>query len=79
LGGGAVWNTGERIEWVIRKQAETKGISLDEARRQFTRSSPLGRLLPADNVAAAAVFLASDRATSIRGEDLNISAGTVMY
>lgn len=70
---------GERIEWVIRKQAETKGISLDEARRQFTSSSPLGRLIPPDDVAAAAVFLASDRATSITGEDLNVSAGTVMY
>src|SRR6266566_5694580 len=70
---------GERIEWVIRKQAETKGISLDEARRQFTSSSPLGRLIPVDDVAAAAVFLASDRATSITGEDLNVSAGMVMY
>jgi enoyl-[acyl-carrier-protein] reductase (NADH) len=30
-------------------------------------------------VAAAAVFLASDRAASITGEDLNVSAGVVMY
>ena len=70
---------GERIEWVIRKQAEAKGISIDEARREFTSSSPLGRLVPASDVAEAAVFLASDRAASITGEDLNVSAGTVMY
>ena len=70
---------GERIEWVIRKQAEAKGISLDEARREFTSSSPLGRLVPASDVAEATVFLATDRAASITGEDLNVSAGTVMY
>lgn len=70
---------GERIEWVIRKQAEARDISVEEARRQFTSSSPLGRLIPASNVADAAVFLASDKAVSITGEDLNVSAGTVMY
>ncbi len=70
---------GERIEWVIRKQAEAQGISVEEARRQFTSSSPLGRLIPASDVAEAAVFLASDKAASITGEDLNVSAGTVMY
>jgi len=70
---------GERIEWVIRKQAEAKGISIDEARREFTSSSPLGHLVPASDVAEATVFLATDRAASITGEDLNVSAGTVMY
>jgi len=70
---------GERIEWVIRKQAEAKGISIDEARRELTSSSPLGRLVPASDVAEATVFLATDKAASITGEDLNVSAGTVMY
>src|SRR5258708_13683292 len=50
---------GERIEWVIRKQAEAKGISLDEARRQFTSSSPLGALILPYHVAPAAAFLHS--------------------
>ena len=70
---------GERIEMVIRKQAEVKGISIDEARQAFLRDSPLGRLVPAQDVAAAAVFLASDQASSITGEDLNVSAGITMY
>jgi NAD(P)-dependent dehydrogenase (short-subunit alcohol dehydrogenase family) len=70
---------GERIEWVIRKQAEAQGISVEEAHRQFTSSSPLGRLVPAGDIANAAVFLASDQAASITGEDLNVSAGVVMY
>ena len=70
---------GPRIEWVLRKQAEAQGISENEARQQFTSSSPLSRLIPADDIANAAVFLASDMAASITGEDLNVSAGTVMY
>jgi NAD(P)-dependent dehydrogenase (short-subunit alcohol dehydrogenase family) len=70
---------GERIETVIRKQAEVKGISIDEARQGFLRDSPLNRLIPPQDVAAAAVFLASDQASSITGEDLNVSAGLTMY
>jgi NAD(P)-dependent dehydrogenase (short-subunit alcohol dehydrogenase family) len=70
---------GKRIEWVIRTQAEAKGISVDEARQQFTSGSPLGKLVAASDVADAAVFLASDKAKAITGEDLNVSAGNVMY
>lgn len=70
---------GERIEMVIRKQAEVKGISIDEARRSFLRDSPLNRLIPPQDVAAAALFLGSDQASSITGEDLNVSAGITMY
>lgn len=70
---------GERIEWVIRKQAERQGITFAEALRQFTGSSPLGRLVPSGDIASAAVFLGSDQAASITGEDLNVSGGIVMY
>ena len=70
---------GERVERVIRNQAQAEGISEDEARRRFTSSSPLGRLVPPGDIVDAVVFLASDKAASITGEDLNVSAGTVMY
>jgi NAD(P)-dependent dehydrogenase (short-subunit alcohol dehydrogenase family) len=70
---------GERIVRVVRNQAQAEGISIDEALRKFTSSSPLGRLVPPDDIANAVIFLASDKAASITGEDLNVSAGTVMY
>lgn len=70
---------GERIKRVVRNQAAALGISEEEALRQFTSSSPLGRLVPPGDIASSALFLASDRASSITGEDLNVSAGTVMY
>lgn len=70
---------GERVERVIREQARVEGISLEESRRHFTGNSPLGRMVPPQNIADAVLFLASDAAASITGEDLNVSAGTVMY
>lgn len=70
---------GERIEWVMRKQAEGRGISVEEVRAELAGGSPLSRLVAAGDVAEAAVFLASDRARSITGEDLNVSAGLVTY
>ena len=70
---------GERIEWVIHKQAESQGISLEEARQQFTSASPLDKLTSPVDVANAAIFLASDMAAAVTGEDINVSAGLVMY
>jgi NAD(P)-dependent dehydrogenase (short-subunit alcohol dehydrogenase family) len=70
---------GDRIEWVIQRQAQTQGITEEEARAQFAASSAFGRLVPARDVAAAVAFLAADAAASITGEDLNVSAGAVMY
>jgi NAD(P)-dependent dehydrogenase (short-subunit alcohol dehydrogenase family) len=74
---GAV--TGPRMDDVIRRQAETRGITEAEARASFTAASPLNRLVEADEVAATCSFLASDAAASITGEDLNVNAGVVMY
>jgi NAD(P)-dependent dehydrogenase (short-subunit alcohol dehydrogenase family) len=69
---------GPRIEVVVRNQAQALGISEEEALRQFRDSSPLRRLVRPEEVAAACVFLASDAASAITGEDVNVSAGVVM-
>ncbi len=37
---------GERVERVIRLQAEAEGISEEQSRRNFTANSPLGRMVP---------------------------------
>ena len=70
---------GPRIDQVIRKQAAVRGITEEQARAAFAGASPLGRLVEAEEVAAACVFLASDDSAAVTGEDLNVAAGVVMY
>lgn len=70
---------GPRIADVVRRQAETGGITEAQALAAFTESSPLGRLVTADEVARTCAFLSSPAAASITGEDLNVTAGAVMY
>jgi NAD(P)-dependent dehydrogenase (short-subunit alcohol dehydrogenase family) len=74
---GAV--NGPRIEGVIAAQAKALSITEPEARARFTSASPLGRLIEADDVAETVRFLASPAAAGITGEDVNVSAGAVMY
>ncbi|HEY5058918.1 MAG TPA: SDR family NAD(P)-dependent oxidoreductase [Gaiellaceae bacterium] len=70
---------GPRIDGVIEQQARVLGVTVDEARRQLTDAAALKRLVKADEVADACVFLASDSGAGITGEDMNVAAGLVMY
>lgn len=70
---------GERIQWVIEQQAEGRGITFEEAKEELASGSPLNRFVPPSDVAAAAIYLASDASGSTTGEDLNVSAGMVSY
>ncbi len=70
---------GPRIDAVIAGQAASRGMDESEARALFTAASPMDRLVSADEVAATCAFLASDASTGVTGEDLNVSAGAVMY
>lgn len=71
--------SGPRIEWVMRAQADARGIDVDEVRAEFEAEAALGRLTEPEDVAHAAVFLASEGATGITGADLNVNSGAVMY
>jgi len=70
---------GPRIEQVIARQAAARGITVEEARAEADSLSPLRRMVTAEEVAAACVFLASGDSAAITGEDLNVTAGVVMY
>lgn len=70
---------GERIGRVLRDMAIAQNISEEEARRLFLRDSPLDRMAQPEDIANAAVFLASDLSNSTTGEDFNVSGGIAMY
>ncbi len=70
---------GPRIEQVVRNQAAIRGITEEQARTTLPEASPLGRVVEAGEVARACAFLASDDSAAVTGEDLNVTAGVVMY
>lgn len=52
-----------------------KGISEEEARARFLATIPLGRFATAEDVAYAALYLASDEANMVTGIELNVDGG----
>lgn len=49
--------------------------SLEEARREHAAEIPIGRMVLPEEIAAAAVFLASDRSAATTGTELQIDGG----
>jgi NAD(P)-dependent dehydrogenase (short-subunit alcohol dehydrogenase family) len=67
---GAV--AGERAERVFRGRAEASGKSIEEVKLAGLAGQSLKQLVDPDDIAALAVFLASDAAKSISGQVLPI-------
>lgn len=66
---------GPRIERVILNRAKEMNIPVEEMERQYVEPTALKRMVEEDDIAAMAVFLASEQGRNITGETLNISAG----
>jgi 3-oxoacyl-[acyl-carrier protein] reductase len=64
--------------WLARTAAE-QGMSLEERRESWFANIPLkAKISTAEDVANAALFLASDEARTITGQSINVDAGGVM-
>lgn len=70
---------GERLDRVVAALADSTGTEPAQALAGLTADAPLRTVVTADQVAAVVCFLASDEASAITGDDLNVSAGAVMY
>ena len=65
----------ERVTGRFEAEGRTAGISPDEARRRGEQSIPLGRYGTPEEIAAVAVFLASDRASYVTGANIPMDGG----
>lgn len=65
-------------EEMVEDYARKRNITPEEVRPYLENKIPLGRLCSPVDVAKAAVFLASDDASYITGQALNIAGGAVM-
>jgi len=70
---GAV--AGDRIDRVIKGQAEVRGIDVERMRESFVERAPLRRMSTADDIASLAAFLCSDVARNISGQCIPVTAG----
>jgi meso-butanediol dehydrogenase/(S,S)-butanediol dehydrogenase/diacetyl reductase len=65
---------GRELDW----ESKLRGISPDEIRAEWVKSTPLGRLEQPADVARAVAFLVSDDARFITGESLAVNGGAFM-
>jgi NAD(P)-dependent dehydrogenase (short-subunit alcohol dehydrogenase family) len=67
---------GPRIDAVIEREAAAKGTACDNVQRAYEASTSLRRFAKAEDVAAMAVFLASDAAQMISGQVIAVDGHT---
>ena len=70
---GAV--AGERIDRVIKGQAEVRGVDVAKMRESFVERSPLRRMSTPEDISSLAAFLCSDHARNLSGQCIPVTAG----
>ncbi len=66
------------IDNTLETISSKTGRTRDDALTQFTKANPQGRLVAPAEVAAAALWLASDGAASVNGQAITIDGGEVV-
>lgn len=70
---------GPRIRGVFERQAAETGQSYEEVRSDVEREAARGELVNREDVANLVSYLCSEQSEQITGQDINVSAGKVMY
>jgi NAD(P)-dependent dehydrogenase (short-subunit alcohol dehydrogenase family) len=70
---------GPRLDAVIEGQAASQGRSVESVEREFRQAAAMNEFVEPTDVADAVLFLCSERARRMTGQDVNVTAGKVMY
>jgi NAD(P)-dependent dehydrogenase (short-subunit alcohol dehydrogenase family) len=68
--------SGPRIEAVIRRDAEQRGLTPDEIRHVYQRHTSMRTFVTADEVADTVLFLSSEQASKISGQSIAVDGHT---
>lgn len=66
------------VDSLYEQYAKNQGITVEEVRRKYLGQVPLGRGCTYDDVANVMVFLASDEASYMTGQAINVTGGQEM-
>ena len=69
---------GDRIRAQFARSAAANGETPEAVLQRFTSGSALGRLVDPGDIAAALLYLLSDGAANITGQDIIVDAGTIV-
>jgi NAD(P)-dependent dehydrogenase (short-subunit alcohol dehydrogenase family) len=67
---------GPRIDAVIAREAEQRGLSIDKVREVYLRQTSMRSFVSPDEVADTILFLASDAARKISGQSISVDGNT---
>jgi NAD(P)-dependent dehydrogenase (short-subunit alcohol dehydrogenase family) len=71
--------TGPRLDAVIEGQAADREATVQAVEDEFRSVSPMDEFVEAGDVADTVLFLCSDRAGRMTGQDVNVTAGVTTY
>ncbi|MBT4077479.1 MAG: SDR family oxidoreductase, partial [Gammaproteobacteria bacterium] len=67
---------GDRMDRVLANEAKARGISEDEVRASYVTGVSMKTWVSAQDIAASALFLASDAGAKISGQILSVDGNT---
>jgi sorbitol-6-phosphate 2-dehydrogenase len=73
---GPLWNVGPNA--LFKQYAKNQGITEEEVRQKYLNQVPLKRSCENEDIANVLVFLASDQASYMTGQAINVTGGQEM-
>lgn len=70
---------GDRIERVLEKQADARGVAYEEAKREFFEELAVDSFVPKEDVAEFVAYLAGPNGRHFTAQDVNLDSGMAWY